>query len=185
MARVLTFHPARGMTDSSSDPNHDFFPDSGRLAAVDFGTVRIGVAVCDPGRILASPLEVRAVGQPHDDAEYFRQLVRREKIGGWVVGLPIHCDGGESQKSRQCREFAQWLATETETPVRLFDERFTTSAARQRIAGGGLSRKKKKGRLDAVAALVLLEAFLEACRHRGEVAGQPIGGPAEGGDSLE
>lgn len=172
------------MSCSFTDPSDDSFPDSGRIAAVDFGTVRIGVAVCDPERILASPLEVRSVAGPKEDADYFRELVRREKIRGLVVGLPIHCDGGESEKSRQCRQFAQWLAAETETPVRLFDERFTTSAAQQRMTGGGLSRKKKKSRLDAIAALVLLESFLEASRYHGEAASQRIDAPPEGGETL-
>lgn len=173
------------MSDIPSEPRDDFFPDSGRLAAVDFGTVRIGVAVCDPNRILASPLEVRAAAGPEEDAEYFRALARRERIAGFVVGLPIHCDGGESEKSLQCRQFAQWLAAETQTPVRLFDERFTTTAAQQRIAGGGLSRQKKKRRLDAIAALVLLESFLEASRYHGQPAGQPIGAAPRGDQGLD
>lgn len=103
----------------------------------------------------------------------------------FVVGLPIHCDGGESQKSRECREFARWLAAATERPVRLFDERFTTADAKRRIAGGGYSRQKKKQRLDAVAALVLLESFLEASRYHGHPAGQSIHDEAAGAESLE
>ena len=100
--------------------------------------------------------------------------MQSEKIVAFVVGLPIHCDGQESQKSKECRVFAKWLADETELPLRMFDERFTTADAKRRISGVGYTRKKKKKRLDAVAALVLLESFLEASRYRGEIAGEPL-----------
>jgi putative Holliday junction resolvase len=172
------------MTANSSDVVREF-PPHGRIAAVDFGTVRIGIAVCDPDRILASPLEVYPAAHWKEDEEYFRSLASREQIAGFVVGLPIHCDGGESQKSRECREFARWLEAQTGIPVRLFDERFTTSAAKQRMSGGGYSRNKKKKRIDAIAALILLESFLEACRYHDQVAGEPVGSAPTGGDGLD
>ena len=165
---------------SSSDP----FPSSGRLAAVDFGSVRIGIAVCDADRILASPLEVHPAADWQSDGEYFRSFAATERIGGFVVGLPIHCDGGESQKSLECRKFARWLAEETGLPVRLFDERFTTSDAMSRMAGAGFTKKKQTKRVDAIAAQVILESFLEACRYRDEIAGEPIDAKPTGGESL-
>lgn len=163
----------------------DDFPREGRVAAIDYGTVRIGVAVCDPDRRLASPLEVRSASNWREDGDYYRTLVKEERLVAFVVGLPIHLDGGESQKSKECREFARWLAEESEVPVRLFDERFTTADAQQRIAGGGLSRGQKKKRVDAIAALVLLESFIEACRYHGKTAGVSIDAKAEGGESLD
>ncbi|KAA5541095.1 Holliday junction resolvase RuvX [Roseiconus nitratireducens] len=176
------------MSSDSASSSHDSsgipFPRSGRLAAVDYGTVRIGIAVCDPDRILASPVDVYRVVDDQRDAAYFRTLATQERIAGFVVGLPIHCDGGESQKSKECREFARWLADQTELPVRLFDERFSTSAAKQRMAGSG-GRGKRRKQFDAVAALVLLESFLEACRYRDDIAGQSIDHEPHGGESLE
>ncbi len=166
-------------------PPADEFPQSGRVASIDFGSVRIGIAICDPDRILASPLEVHPAKNWRDDGDYFRSLVKLERIAGFVVGLPIHCDGGESQKSLECREFAKWLAEQTEIPVRLFDERFTTADANRRMADGGYTRAKKKQRVDAVAALVLLESFLEASRYHGETAGESIHRPAIGGEGLD
>ncbi len=179
-----TADPQQTMSPET-DELDDHFPLTGRLAAVDFGTVRIGIAVCDPDRILASPLEVHPAENWRDDGEYFRRLAKDERISAFVVGLPIHCDGGESEKSRQCREFARWLAAETGHCVRLFDERFTTSDAKRRMAGGGYSRGKKKKRVDAIAALVLLESFLESCRYHGGTAGQSITAKADGGDALD
>ena len=169
------------------------FPETGRIAAVDYGTVRISIAVCDPDRILASPVEVYQVRGQARDAEYFKSLINQEHLAGFVVGLPIHCDGGESQKSKESREFARWLCDQTKLPVRLFDERFSTAAAKERLSGGRggrdrpmrMSRQKKKKQLDAVAALVLLESFLEACRYHDRLAGQSIYQAPEGGDTLD
>ena len=171
------------MTDMTQ-PAKDF-PSEGRIASVDYGTVRIGIAVCDPDRRLASPLEVRPAKDWREDGDYYCRLVAEERLVGFVVGLPIHCDGGESQKSKESREFAKWLTTETGLPVRLFDERFTTADAKRRMAGQGLTRKGKKKRVDAVAAHVLLESFIEACRYTGEIAGQDLESPAAGGASLD
>src|SRR6056297_1419076 len=174
----------RRLNSTNPDETLDF-PRQGRIAAIDFGSVRIGIAICDPDWILASPLEIFRIDGQQDHGKYFADLVRREAVAGFVVGLPIHCDGGESRKSLECREFARELAVQTGRPVRLFDEHFTTVAAKQRLAVGKLSRQKKKQRLDAVAALVLLESFLEATRYHGEIAGQPIHAPATGDQSLD
>ncbi|TWU58084.1 Holliday junction resolvase RuvX [Rubripirellula reticaptiva] len=176
--------------DSYPDPTPDAvsnseFPCTGRVASVDYGTVRIGIAICDPDRILASPLEVCSAANWEDKGDYFRNLAKDERIVAYVVGLPIHCDGGESDKSREARKFAKWLFDETDLPVRLFDERFTTSAANSRMAGAGYTRAKKKKRVDAIAALVLLESFLEACRYHDEVAGESVNAPATGGEKLD
>lgn len=174
--------------DSESKPD-DGFPEKGRIAAVDYGTVRIGVAICDPDRILASPLLVHNVTQPDAggyemDDKFFCGLVGEERISAWIVGLPIHCDGGESDKSVEARKFATWLAASTGLPTRLFDERFTTVAANQRIRQSKTTRKKTKKRIDAVAAQVLLESFLEACHYHGELAGHRIDDPSRSNQSL-
>lgn len=173
------------VSHSEANSPSDDFPTEGRIAAIDYGTVRIGIAVCDPDRRIASPWEVRSAVDWQQDGDFYRELVKDERLVGLVVGLPIHLDGGESQKSRECRQFAIWLAEETGVPVRLFDERFTTADAQQRLAAGGLSRQKKKNRIDAIAALVLLESFMEACRYHGEIVGVLIDAKAEGGDSLD
>lgn len=137
-------------------------PRSGRLIGVDFGTVRIGLAVSDPGQRLATPLEVYRRRSLRLDANFFLELNRREQATGWVVGLPIHTSGGESQKSGEARKFAFWLQEVSQIPVVLFDERFTTAIARDLLNQTSLSGKKRKERLDKIAAQVLLAAYLEA-----------------------
>lgn len=160
------------------------FPSSGRIAAFDFGTVRIGVAVCDPDWILASPLVVLDGKDYRSSGDQYQQIVSEERVQGIVVGLPVHADGNESPSSKLARAFAQWLTEQLDVPVRLFDERFTTVDASARMRGGGYSRQKKKQRIDAVAASVLLESFLEACRYRGQIVGSDARSVSEE-DSLE
>ncbi len=139
----------------------------GRVAGIDYGTVRIGVAVSDAGRRIASPWANYDRKSLAQDAQFFQRLVVSEEITLFVVGLPIHLDGRESQKSREARQFAQWLEQVTGVEVQLFDERFTTSQARAALENANFSQQRRKQRLDKIAAQILLAAYLEA----GDAAG--------------
>ena len=135
---------------------------AGRLAGVDYGRRRIGVAVCDALRMLASPLCVReTTGDQEADAAFFRKLAVDEEVVGFVVGLPVHADGSASDMSREVERFAAWLGRATGLPVTFHDERYTSREAAGLLAGSGLSRGRKKQRADAVAAQVILAAWLE------------------------
>lgn len=142
----------------------DALPRSGRLAGIDYGTVRIGVAVTDPDQSLASPLEIYTRRNLSLDAAWFQKLAADERLAGFVVGLPVHTTGNESQKSIEAREFAKWLTQVTGLPVRLFDERFTTAHAESLLLEAGLTKKRRKERLDKLAAQILLFAYLESSR---------------------
>ncbi|MEX2168836.1 MAG: Holliday junction resolvase RuvX [Pirellulales bacterium] len=133
-----------------------------RVAGIDFGTVRIGVALADTEIGIASPLATHTRQNLEVDTRYFRRLVEQEAIVKFVVGLPVHLDGRESQKSREAREFGLWLAKETGVEVAYFDERFTTAEADQLLALGELTKKKRKARRDQLAAQIMLTAFLES-----------------------
>ena len=139
-------------------------PREGRLAGIDFGTVRVGIAVCDAGQSIASPYENYHRRNERLDAAYFRTLANEESIVGWVVGLPVHMSGDESQKSQEARRFGEWLRELTDLPVGYFDERFTTAMAREFLRDSGLSAKKRKAKLDQLAAQILLTSFLESSR---------------------
>jgi putative holliday junction resolvase len=141
------------------------WPQAGRLAAIDYGTVRIGLAVCDPSRTWAGPLDTYNRRSEPLDRAYFQKIVEEESIVGWVIGLPIHCDGRESQKSKEARDFGEWLTAYTNLPVRFFDERFTSRLAERLLREAELTRKKKKQTVDRVAAHLILDAFLEASRN--------------------
>ncbi len=134
----------------------------GRVAGIDYGTVRIGIAVSDPERRLASPYENYNRRSRAKDAERFQRLVQEERVTLFVVGLPIHSDGNESVKSLEAREFGHWLQESTGIPVVWFDERFTSVEAEQVLLEAGLTQKKRKERLDKLAACFLLSAYLEA-----------------------
>jgi putative holliday junction resolvase len=134
----------------------------GRLAGIDYGTVRIGIAVTDPERRLASPLENYTRRGDAADAAHFKRLAVDERIARFIVGLPIHLDGRESQKSSEARKFGEWLGQITGVPVEFFDERFTSADAERYLAAAKLTKKKRKARLDKLAAQILLTAYLES-----------------------
>lgn len=140
----------------------DSFPEQGRLAGIDYGTVRVGVAVTDAGRILASPLEIYRRRNAKADAEYFRCMVQEEHIVGLVVGLPVHSSGQESQKSIEARQFGRWLNEVTGLPIRFYDERYTSVLAERSLLDAGIGKRGRKKRLDKVAAQVMLAAYLES-----------------------
>ncbi|MDP6442981.1 MAG: Holliday junction resolvase RuvX [Pirellulaceae bacterium] len=139
-------------------------PASGRLAGVDHGAVRIGVSICDVQQTMASPYENYARRSESQDADYFRQLVRDERVVGFVVGLPLHSSGDESQQSAAARKFGEWLERLTETPVHFYDERFSSAAADDYLLDANLSSKQRKKRRDMLAAQVILASFLESDR---------------------
>lgn len=134
------------------------------MAGIDFGTVRIGIAITDPGQMLASPYENYNRRTVEKDAEYFRKLAEQEKIVTFVVGLPVHMSGDSSRMSLAATEFGKWLAEVTGVPVVWFDERFTSSLAKEMLSAGNLTQKQKKKRLDMLAAQILLASFLESDR---------------------
>jgi putative Holliday junction resolvase len=134
----------------------------GRLAGIYYGTVRIGIAVTDYEQRLASPFENYNRRGETADSAYFRRLADDERIARFVVGLPIHMSGDESAKSLEARRFGEWLAKVTGRPVEFFDERFTSSEAERVLLDMGLTKKKRKERLDKLAAQILLTAYLES-----------------------
>jgi putative Holliday junction resolvase len=134
----------------------------GRLCGVDYGTVRIGIAMTDSRQTLASPHENYTRRGPLLDAKYFTQLTRDESVAAFVVGLPVHTSGQESQKSSEAREFGKWLAELTGRPVVFFDERYTSAEAERWLLDAKLTSKQRKARLDKIAAQILLSAYLES-----------------------
>ncbi len=133
-----------------------------RLLGVDYGKVRVGLAVSDPDRKIAFPLTTYERRGPDKDAAYFRNVVAEEAIGGLVVGLPVHLNGREGEKAAEARAYGAWLTEITVLPVVFWDERFTTVEAETALWNAGLTHKKRKARRDRVAAQILLQAYLDA-----------------------
>ena len=134
----------------------------GRLLGVDYGSVRIGLAVSNPERTIASPLATYERQGPASDASFFQKLVAQEEIAEVVVGLPVHLSGREGEKAQEARKFGQWLGQAMRLPVVFWDERFTTVEAEGHLLDAGLTRKRRRDRRDRVAAQILLQSYLDA-----------------------
>jgi putative holliday junction resolvase len=152
---------------SSSDLG-DTLPLTGRLLAIDLGEVRVGLALSDPGQVLASPAETlqvpRDANEPTLDA--LVNAAARHEAAGLVIGLPRKLDGREDDAARRARWFAERLRDRTGLPVVLHDERFTTVEAERVLLDADVSRAGRKATIDRVAASVLLQGVLEAQRRR-------------------
>jgi putative Holliday junction resolvase len=141
--------------------------------AVDPGTVRIGVARCDPGGILATPLTVVRRGKGDFDA--LASLAAAEEAMEILVGLPRSLSGREGPAAAYARKFAADLAVRVAPlPVRMVDERFTTTTAHVALRATGRDSRARREAVDAAAAAVLLAAALESERHTGSAPGQLV-----------
>lgn len=150
----------------------------GRVAAIDYGRKRMGIAICDAERIIASPWPMRQpTGDEAAEAAFFRRLVDEESIVGFVVGLPVHADGSDSRMSVEVERFAVWLGATTSRPVCFQDERYTSIEAAGMLAGLGLSRGKKKARADSIAAQIILTSWMESQAGPRPLTGQSPAAP--------
>jgi putative Holliday junction resolvase len=136
---------------------------------VDLGTRRIGVAACDSGGTLAFPkATIERSDDPSADHQALAALLAQAGARTVVVGLPVSLDGTDGPAARRARAEAKELARElAEVEVVLFDERLTTVSARAALAATGRRGRQTRGGLDAAAAAVLLQAWLDAGRPRG------------------
>jgi putative Holliday junction resolvase len=136
-----------------------------RTLALDYGERRIGVAVSDPTRTIASPLTTltRRAGKRPPWAE-ITELVEQHEVDEAVVGLPLDLSGDETEWTKEVRRFGDDLARRTGLPVRWVDERLTSVAAERAVRGMGLKRneREQKERIDAAAAALILDAYLRA-----------------------
>ena len=160
------------MSDSSnvhaSSAMGDALPTSGRLLGLDYGSKRIGIAVSTPEQNIASPLENYTRQGQESDARRLAAIAKEYAAVGIVVGLPVHMSGHESQKSGEAREFGRWVATVTGLPVCYWDERHTSLMAEAHLLSAELTKKKRKSRMDMVAAVFILQSYLDATdRERG------------------
>lgn len=151
------------------------FPEEGRLLGIDFGTVRVGLAITTREQNIASPLEIYQRKNETLDAKYFQEIVKENRVVGLVVGLPLHVNGDESVSATRAREYGKWLSELTGVPVLYWDERYTSAVAEEQMIGIDLTRKQRKRRLDMVAAQIFLQSYLDTKlkeRQRAEAAAE-------------
>jgi putative holliday junction resolvase len=139
----------------------------GRVLALDVGERRIGVAMSDPTRVLASPFTTLRA-QPRARAlEQIAALVRQNEVVAVVVGLPLTLSGEVGPQAHAVQLFAKELEQALGVPLHLFDERLTTVAAERMMVDLGMKPEQRKARIDEVAASIILQDFLDAGRERG------------------
>jgi putative Holliday junction resolvase len=132
-----------------------------RVLGIDFGEKRLGLALSDESRTLASPLAVYERKDLQSDLRFLRDLILRYQITEIVLGLPLNMDGSLGPKAQQVLEFKRALEESLKLPVRTFDERFTTAEAERTLLEANMSRRQRKTKRDALAAVLILQGYLQ------------------------
>jgi putative Holliday junction resolvase len=130
-----------------------------RYLAIDYGTKRTGLAICDQAETITSPLTV--IEGQKQLLKKIKEIIAKEKVNAVVLGLPLNMDGTESSQTKFVLKFAEQLKSHLNIPIHLHDERLSSFGAQQKLYEANLTRGKRKKRLDAVAAADILESFLE------------------------
>ena len=130
-----------------------------RYLAIDYGTKHTGLAICDPAETIASPLTV--IDGQKELLKKIVDVVETENVEAIVLGLPLNMDDSQGSQAKLVIQFAEQLKKLLDIPIHLQDERLSTYSAEEKLAPAEFTRKKKRKRLDAIAAAEILEAFLE------------------------
>ncbi len=135
-----------------------------RILAVDHGEKRIGLAISDPTAMIASPLKVIEHISRVMDAAQIAALADENNVGLILIGQSFDEEGIPNAAGRRAARFAEALKTQTQIPIQLWDESFSTQDARTTRIEMGASRKKRSGHLDELAAVMILKSYLESKR---------------------
>ncbi len=140
-----------------------------RILAIDYGSVRIGLALSDELKIIASPLERVQSASPAKNVECIVQYIhmlattKNYVIGEIVIGLPRNMNGSDSKTTTIVREFSTLLQKALpDIPVRLFDERLSSVQAERMLKEVAFTRKKRAAFVDSVSAVIILQSYLNA-----------------------
>ncbi|MBU3661590.1 MAG: Holliday junction resolvase RuvX [Bacteroidetes bacterium] len=134
----------------------------GRILAIDFGTKRIGLAVTDPLKIIASSLATVAA---HEAIVWLKNYCSKEEVEAFVVGKPLQMDGTDSESAPATEKFISLLAKSfPKTPIHRVDERLTSRMASHAMVEMGMKKKdrQKKGNIDQISAVLILQSYMEA-----------------------
>ncbi len=136
-------------------------PARGVLIGLDLGTKTIGVAVSDPDRRVAAPVETVARERFQLDAQRILALAAERRAVAYVLGLPLNMDGSEGPRAQATRAFARNLSKLTELPIALWDERLSTAAVERALIAADASRAKRRAVIDQHAATYILQGALD------------------------
>jgi putative Holliday junction resolvase len=141
-----------------------------RLLGLDVGSKTVGIALSDPRLSIASPHSTLKRGKFSIVTAQLSELVRKEGVGGIVIGLPINMDGSEGRACQSIRQFQKNLAESLDLPMALWDERLSTAAVTRTMIEADLSRKRQKEVVDKMAAAYILQGALDAINAASSVA---------------
>lgn len=134
-----------------------------RWMGLDLGDRRIGIALSDPLELTAQAFMVlERKMSPIRDLEFIEQLIREKEVGGIVLGLPKNMNGTEGPMAEKARLFGQDLEERCDIRVIFWDERLSTASAQRVLIEADLSRRKRKGKVDQVAAAIILQNYLDS-----------------------
>ena len=135
-----------------------------RILALDFGKKRIGVAISDELGITAQGLPTVERTNIREDLARLAGLVRERAVERIVLGFPLHLSGAEGRQAQRVKEFGERLARAAGVPVEYFDERLTSVEANRVLRESGISIEKRARAVDRLAAVILLEGYLDRLR---------------------
>lgn len=136
-----------------------------RVLALDVGNRRIGLAVSDPLGITAQPLPTLLRKSKRADMNALRELVAENGVQEIVIGLPLRMGGEDSAQTERVRKFAEELGSTLHLPIHFLDERLTSWEAHQMLDASKFDRLQRKGKVDQIAAVLILQAYLQ--KHTG------------------
>jgi putative Holliday junction resolvase len=132
-----------------------------RILALDYGTVRVGVAVSDELKMIAQPLETIPAKRFADLVARLKQIILEKEVELILVGLPRNMDGSYGPAALQVQEFVAVLKQTVPVPIKTWDERLTTAMANRFLDQGRVRREKRRGKVDQAAAAILLQSYLD------------------------
>ena len=141
-------------------------PHAGALMGIDPGEKRIGVAVSDTTRLIASSLDTITRGKFAEDAAALLKLYDARQCAGFVIGLPLNMDGSSGPSAQAARAFARNLLALRDAPLLLWDERLSTAAVTRTLIEGDASRRRRGEVVDKMAAAYMLQGALDAMQER-------------------
>lgn len=133
-----------------------------RVVALDIGEKRIGVAASDASGVVASPVTVLDAGRLKADLTPLKRIAEDYEPEVLLVGLPLSLDGSEGPQAESVRRVAVDIGAALGLPVEYADERFSSAQAERLMADAGLSERQRRGKVDAVAASIFLQSWLDA-----------------------
>ena len=137
-----------------------------RVMALDYGDVRIGIALSDVTRFLASGYENYTRVSIESDCKHIAEIAKSNNVKVIVLGLPLNMDGSSGERVEKTKQFANVLTNYTDAKIDYLDERLTSVSAEKILISADVSRKKRKEVLDKLSATIILQDYLDVCKRK-------------------